>query len=992
MPRFILFSCVFISGFTALVFQMVWQKYLAQILGSEARSVSLVVAIFLFGLATGYQAWGKLTEKTWPRYQLLKIYGFIEMAIGLYAVLFPIGFDKVRQSIHLFPDVLFMDFLLTLALLFIPTFLMGASIPLLTVILPKNSGEINRIHAKIYGINTLGAFFGVVVASFYLIPKWGLFISMGVFGVCNILIGLVFGLNRLSGKTHKTKKVPTVGKGLPPSLVYLFTFVTGGTTIALEVLFVRVFSLTTGAGFWVFPIILGIFILGLGMGSLTLPKKFSMKHLHRHFLGITFFGLFLFWSIPHWPYWVHHIRIQLSDIPSASLVYFALLFLFMGVVALPLIILLGRLLPVSYSLIKKTGHNFGTICGRLYFFNTLGTVFGSVICGYLALYIFQLDTVIRLVFIGTILVFILVAFCSKGFKSCAFLIMGLLIFIIFPKWDRRSHHLGLFRNRYPNKNYTFKGFLKIPKISSDSSEILHFEDGPNTTVTVIGHKQSENFKNKLDSSRKTPKTPLVKERTESMSQAPFSGKVPSSGGSEESNSVNPPTQIRNSLPDGSKKNLSSASFVVNGKSDGNTLGDFPTAAGSALIPYLFASKTQFLKALVVGMGTGITSSQLSNFEDMESVKTLEISTSALKSAFFLDPYNGELTKKSKHTFVKGDAFRYFQRFENKVDIIISEPSNPWVAGVENLYTKDFYQLVSKQLNKKGIFFQWLQGYAFSNKSFNLILQNLVNSFKDYRIYKLNGGDFGLLASPSELAKAPLSSRLNQTAITELLSKLGCRSEELPLLQVMDKKLIQLASLKATGKQHTLDTPRLHFLAGLDFYKNQMIDPIRSVDIEFLRHFDTPGIKTLLANSLKGSKENCSSRKIVKPFLCHLIKSKKKQYKDLIKKQKTSTNLRESVSAYHRLRQNAWISPDIDFLRKASNRVKFLDKNNALDLIPLLVQQLVFEGFSKEALNGLETYAKEGLITDKQRDFFIKKTKKSSSLLNLLNDFKEKQSL
>ena len=148
MPRFLLFSCVFASGFTALVFQVVWQKYLAQILGSEARSVSLVVAIFLFGLATGYWAWGKLTEKTWLRYRLLKIYGFLEIAIGLYVVLFPIGFDKVRQMIHLFSDSLSTDFLITLALIFPPTFLMGASIPLLTVVLPTNSEEINRVQPE----------------------------------------------------------------------------------------------------------------------------------------------------------------------------------------------------------------------------------------------------------------------------------------------------------------------------------------------------------------------------------------------------------------------------------------------------------------------------------------------------------------------------------------------------------------------------------------------------------------------------------------------------------------------------------------------------------------------------------------------------------------------------------------------------------------------------------------------------------------------------
>ena len=339
--------------------------------------------------------------------------------------------------------------------------------------------------------------------------------------------------------------------------------------------------------------------------------------------------------------------------------------------------------------------------------------------------------------------------------------------------------------------------------------------------------------------------------------------------------------------------------------------------------------------------------------------------------------------------MKKYAFRYFQRFENKVDIIISEPSNPWVSGVENLYTKDFYQLTSKQLNKKGILFQWLQGYAFSDKSFRLILQNLVNNFKDYRIYRLANGDFGLLASPSELPDKAQNSRPNQTSVTELFLKIGYKSEELPLLQVMDKKLIQLTSAKATGKQHTLDTPRLHFLVGLDFYKGQMIDPIKNVDIEFLRHFEIPGVKPLLAaNPKEVSVENCSSQ-VVNPFPCRFIQTKRKQYKDLVKKQKTSTDLRESVSAYHRLRQNAWIPSNLDFLKKASSQVKSLDKDKALTIIPLLVQQMAFEGQTKEALNNLETWHKKKFITNEQKDFFVKNIQKSSSLLSLLKDFKEK---
>ena len=126
---------------------------------------------------------------------------------------------------------------------------------------------------------------------------------------------------------------------------------------------------------------------------------------------------------------------------------------------------------------------------------------------------------------------------------------------------------------------------------------------------------------------------------------------------------------------------------------------------------------------------------------------------------------------------------------------------------------------------------------------------------------MSGGDFGLLASPWELPVEPLVSRLKNSSVVELFLKLGYRPKDLLLFQIMDKKLIQLASTKATGRQHTLDTPRLHFLAGLDFYKNQIIDPIKNVDIELLRWIDFPGLKTLLSDTLKKA-----SQKVVTPRL------------------------------------------------------------------------------------------------------------------------------
>ena len=82
--RFVIYLGTFLTGATALVFQVVWQKYLSLLVGGESRSVSLVIACFLFGLASGYHFWGKLTRRDYSRSMFLKIYGAVEVCVGLY--------------------------------------------------------------------------------------------------------------------------------------------------------------------------------------------------------------------------------------------------------------------------------------------------------------------------------------------------------------------------------------------------------------------------------------------------------------------------------------------------------------------------------------------------------------------------------------------------------------------------------------------------------------------------------------------------------------------------------------------------------------------------------------------------------------------------------------------------------------------------------------------------------------------------------------------
>lgn len=228
--RKLVFACTLFSGATGLIFQVVWQRYLSFLVGSEARSVSLVVAIFLLGLASGYRFWGRFTERNFNRSQLIKIYGGIEFTIGMYAIFFPSVFPFVKSLAYFLPNSLFVDIFITLLLLFVPTFLMGATIPLLTKAVPEALAEVNQCHAKIYGINTLGAFLGTFLAGFFLIFRFGLADTLFLAGCVNLVIGIIFFLNPYKGLPQKQDEFLVIPHSFSPVDLYLYVFVMGAVS------------------------------------------------------------------------------------------------------------------------------------------------------------------------------------------------------------------------------------------------------------------------------------------------------------------------------------------------------------------------------------------------------------------------------------------------------------------------------------------------------------------------------------------------------------------------------------------------------------------------------------------------------------------------------------------------------------------------------------------------------------------------------------------
>ena len=273
---------IFLTGCCSLIYQVAWQKYLYILVGSEARSTTIIVAIFLSGLSLGYYAFGRLSLKYTKRYKFLKMYGYVEIATGAYAIGFPMLFTWIEVSSLASHPSLLSDFAIGMLLIFPPTILMGATIPIMTTVLPERNETVNQGYAMIYGLNTIGAFAGVLLASFVLIVHFGLANTLMLAGFVNVICGLIYGANRLPGNIHKSDEIPVIDSNYSTRDVYLLAFISGLVSISLEMLWIRLLGLTIGSSFVVFPIVLSLFLLGLGIGSLTV-KEVTSRGLRRQF-------------------------------------------------------------------------------------------------------------------------------------------------------------------------------------------------------------------------------------------------------------------------------------------------------------------------------------------------------------------------------------------------------------------------------------------------------------------------------------------------------------------------------------------------------------------------------------------------------------------------------------------------------------------------------------------------------------------------------------
>jgi spermidine synthase len=259
------------------------------------------------------------------------------------------------------------------------------------------------------------------------------------------------------------------------------------------------------------------------------------------------------------------------------------------------------------------------------------------------------------------------------------------------------------------------------------------------------------------------------------------------------------------------------SILVNGKSDGSTTGDYNTAALAALVPALFAESPRH--AFVVGFGTGVTAGEVAVLDEIESVTVAEISYGVIKAAPLFDFANHGASHHPKVTFVRSDAYRALLKGRRSYDLIISEPSNPWVTGIEQLYSREFLEEARDRLSPGGVYCQWFHLYETNSDAVELVLKTYAAVFDQVAVWSANYADLMLLGfrDPDaaldlerlerRFARADLRAGFMRTGITDFAKLVA--HETIPL------GVANAATL--AGPIHSLYHPHLSHEAGRGFF-------------------------------------------------------------------------------------------------------------------------------------------------------------------------------
>ena len=392
----------FFSGFPALIYQLTWQRELFLIFGVNIESVTIVVTAFMLGLGLGSLAGGWLSKLR--RVEPLPLLAVIEFSIGAFGFVSLTLFDKVGEftSGLSLPETA----AVALALVFVPTLLMGATLPVLVNHLVRSSGNIGSAVGLLYYVNTLGAGAACLACAVLLFPFLGMSGSIHVACAMNgaVALGALAAHWRGRGRTESTASstaalLAVQRPALSLATVSALAAAGGFVSLSYEIFFFRTVSYASGSSATAFAVSLSAFLVGIASGSRlagehceTETREVTMRRLVDALLLAGFTGI-LFLPL------LNHLAWLDRGILGVAIVMIYLVARFWG-----------SLLPYLAALAIPADDKAGMRTAIVYFANVIGSASGSVITGFVLMnYLGLVSVAVLLVVAGGVCTLFLIA-------------------------------------------------------------------------------------------------------------------------------------------------------------------------------------------------------------------------------------------------------------------------------------------------------------------------------------------------------------------------------------------------------------------------------------------------------------------------------------------------------------------------------------------------------------------------------------------------------
>jgi spermidine synthase len=793
--------CFFLSGFSGLLYEVLWLRMLILIFGSTTLAVSTVLTSFMGGLALGSYLFGRIMDQ---KKRPLLFYGLLEGIIGLYALMIPWLFSFLIPAYrilweHFHPNFLgfsLVQFLLVSLVLVIPTTCMGATLPILSKWAVQQENTLGVTVGRLYALNTFGAVIGTALSGFFLLPLLGVNRTLGIAVAVNLLVAISLFLlirrypvspalrkpSSLSGKEHdqpQSADLSPLPKGVIWSVV-LGISLSGFISMIYEVAWSRTLSLLVDSSVYGFTIMLTTFLVGIALGSYVFSRKvdtirsqgFVWAWLQIGIGIFAFLSLVFFQELPYW-----YLLLYRSLGHSINLLLTGKFILAFFIMLAPTIFM-GAIFPLTVKIYASNISRISRQVGNIYTINTFGCILGSFAGGFFLIPFLGIRNTLLLgiglnLLLGLYILMITTA-PRPGLKwvyGPAVLLLTWMILWFPPAWKAPLMVSGVYIYARNFDKTSRQELLKM--YDPENDPLLFYKEGHTCTISV--HKSR---------------------RTEAIY------------------------------------------MKSNGKVEASSIGDMPTQVLVGQIPMLLAPRLD--EVLVVGMGSGVTVGSVTPFP-AKKITLVELEKAVIEGSRFFDQVNNQPLRDPRLILQVADARNYLLVTPDRYDVIISEPSNPWMAGVANVFTQEFFQLGYDKLKSEGVFCQWLQLYKISPKSFKTVLTTFHKVFPFVYIFQPQDKDLimvGFKQKPA-LTLARMRERMKWKRVEQDLKRI----EVLDLEDLTSRFIMgpaEVSTLTRDGVLNTDDNALIEFSTPKTLFSEtadlnaQILEPFRQPASKYFR--------------------------------------------------------------------------------------------------------------------------------------------------------------